>query len=939
MSFLHSVANQIFEEHKDNLHDITVVLPSQRSCIFFLRYLADRSESVVIAPDVLTMDQFIASIAHQEPTEYSKLLLAFIEVARKHIPERCSTLGEFMSWGPIVLNDFNSLDEQLIEPISILTNTARAKILEQWQLHNDREKGELEKKFEKFYESLPKLYDEFISQLKKKKYSTRGLLYRKAAESINTLELTSKKVYFIGFNALTKAEFEVINALVTSGKGEFIGHYDTYYCIHFPNHEAGTFYRKWKEKNLLSPKSQFTDDLLTQQKRITHHRVSGRVQQTKIVAQVIEQLKEQGYGDFKRVAVVLPDENMLFPVLHHLPVVPEGINVTMQLPLEQLPVYQWILSFIKSVEYASRDESKGKFYHRQLKEVLSNALAYSFFEPERIKKLLQDIIDNNLIFVDHKKVNETLCDGDQLLFSPAETPQQLIDAAKALLEIGIAKSPERDMLEREQLFMMREVLAELKDVTAAWPQDFLKLQDLVLFLEAIARSYGISLRGEPVQGLQIMGMLETRLLDFDTIIILSANDGILPKSAFHQSIIPYDIAVAHGLPEHRHQLAIYSYHFYQLIRNAKEIHLISYAPAIGNEQAIPSRFIYQIEWELAAENRKIEFNYIAHILTPKIGNYSSEFHLKKDEAFVRDLSDRLKSKGISPTHLANYIERPRDFYTKYMLGIQDVEEDVAEQADARIKGVAVHNTLKRLYEPFLNSTFPNVEALKVLEAQVDQILDEELHRELPNADWNTGRNFLEKFLIKQMILNQLQIDRNRLTDQTLDTNNLSIAHLEKSFETTLLVPHLGEIKLYGTLDRLERAGNHFHNIDYKTGSAPSNKHFDLENIDFFDKKKRINAGKPLQLLCYLLMVADSLGKNESSYSAALHFIKYKKEQEKFLFKTKTNNWYSFDNFDNFTFKAEDLETYRNIVIRLIEEMLDIHTIENQYLSEIKELNN
>lgn len=929
MSFLRKVAYSIYEDHKNELCDIIVVLPSQRSGIFFLNYLAECTSSATIAPEVLTMDQWMTRIARQEPTDYFTLLLAFLEVARLLVPERCNTLSEFMAWGPIVLSDFNSLDEQLIDPKSILSNTARAKILEQWQPETNRQKGELEKKFEKFYESLPKLYEAFTHHLISKKYITKGLLYRKAADLVTKESLPGRKVYFAGFNALTRAEYEMISKLVTSGKAEFIGDYDAYYCTHFPYHEAGTFYRKWKDKGILSAKTSFTNDLLTQQKSITHHRIAGRVHQTQVLASLIQKLKEDGKTDFRRVAVVLPDENMLFPLLQQLPEVSEGINVTMQLPLEKLQVYQWIISFIKLLENASRDTSPGRFHHRQLTEVVSNALANTFFEADRIKNLLREIAENNLIYIDHSMVNHFLFDGKSTLFAPVHTPLQLLGSALALVDLSIEKAPDSDILTSEQLYMMRELLTNLKGVTAEWPEDFLKLQDLVHFIEATAKKYGISLRGEPVQGLQIMGMLETRLLDFDTVFILSANDGILPKTIEYQSIIPYDIAVAHGLPEHRHQLAVYSYHFYQLLKNAKEIHLLSYTSATGTEQSIPSRYIYQLEWELASENPKITFTYQPYILSLKSTHYSIDFQLKKDISFVRDLSERLTSGGISPTHLANYIERPKDFYLRYLLGIRD-EEEVMEQADDRIKGNIVHKTLKRLYEPYLNS-FPDAKTLKASEALADRILEEELHAELPNADWNTGRNYLEKFLTKQMIVNQLQIDLNRLYSRHYDFENPQIIYLEESFETILNVPDLGEVKLYGTVDRLEKDIRNYHIIDYKTGSVPSNKHFDLSNIDFSDKKKRIKAGKPLQLICYMLMVADSFGNENTTYTASLHFLRHKKDNEKFLFKMKSNNQFSFGHADSFRFSKEELETYRAIIIDLILEMLDIHTIENQIL--------
>lgn len=932
MSFLRSVAANIFDEHRDHLQDLTVVLPSQRSCLFFLKYLAEMAHTAVISPDVLTMEQFATRIAGQEPTEYSKLLLALMEAARQHAPERCTSLSEFMSWGPIVLNDFNALDEHLIDPTLILTNTARAKILEQWQVQPNIEKGELERKFEAFYESLPKLYTAFVELLLQKKFTTRGLVYRKATERVYEQMRAGNKVYFIGFNALTKAEYELIAKLLNAQYAEFIGDFDQYYCTHVSNHEAGTFYRKWKEKGILSVKSFITNDLLTKEKNIYHHLVTGRAHQTQILSQLIEQKKENGVSDFRRVAVVLPDETMLFPILHHLPKMQDGINVTMQMPLDKLPVYQWIVSFIKAIEFVSRSESKGQFYYRHIKDVLSHPISFSFFDTTKIYKLLQEITENNLIFISHSKVNEALFDSSSSLFAPVISPQELIDKTLSIIELGIKRVNRNDVLQAEQLFMVQEVFSELKEVVAGLSSDFLKLQDLGLFMDSTAAAYGISLRGEPVQGLQIMGMLETRLLDFDTVFVLSANDDVLPKSSVYQSVIPYDIAVAHGLPEHRHQQAVYSYHFYQLLRNSKEIHLLSYLPVAGTQLAIPSRYTYQLAWELAAENPAIRYADIHHSLTPKVSSQSFDFQIKKDKPFVRDVIQKLKIKGLSPTHLANYIERPKDFYTHYILGLQD-EDEVVEQADARIKGNAVHNTLKRLYKPFLNKEFPSADELEEMEPLIDPILEEELHNELPNADWSSGRNYLEKFLTRQMILNQLQLDKNRLKSNHLIKKHSSIVYLENPFKTHLNVPEIGEIKLYGIVDRIEKNGRHYHIIDYKTGAAPANKHFDLTGIDFFDKEKRKKAGKPLQLMCYMLMVADSLGAEDAVFSASLHFIKVKKDNEKYIFKQRNGNNYSFEDLTLITHSKEELETYRAVVIDLIQEIIDLETPENQIFGE------
>ncbi len=937
MTFLKEKVSELYNRHPDDLHDIVIVLPSQRSILFFLTYLAEICPKTAIAPDVMTMDQFVSRIAGSEITEYSKLLLALLKVARNRVPDRCTSLSEFMSWGPMLLQDFSAIDDHLIDPGQILTNTTRAKLLEQWQPNADARKGPLEEKFEKFYEALNDLYCDFKTYLEQNAFNTRGSIRREASKRIRTHQnLPGCKVYFLGFNALTGSELDIVIHLVKSGKAEYIGDFDSYYCTRFPSHEAGTFYRKLSKHGILSENSSMSDSLSTDQKSIVHHCVSGRIEQTNVLAGLIRSMQKHGRMDFTRVAVVLPDETMLFPLLNHLPKINGGINVTIQLPLESLPFFQWLLSYVGAVEFAGRNKEKGGFYYRHLIEIFGNPLSYRFFDFHKVNNLLFRIRQDNIIFLSSEEIRDQLGITDTEHFRLCSTSVELIRSAGSLVGLGICKSSSLPLFELEQLHMLREVLNELTENVTEWPEDFIGMKEVPVFLKGMATSYGLSLTGEPVEGLQVMGMLETRLLDFDTVFILSSNDNILPKNSDFSSIIPYDVALAHGLPEHRQQQAVLSYHFYQLVRNAKEVHLISFEPTLGTDHSMPSRFIYQCKWELARYNTKIDFREVNYTQPIAESRHPGDFRLKKDAQFQSDLRSILSKKGISPTDLANYIERPKDFYMRYLLGIRDSEE-VVEDLDSRIAGTVIHETLKELYLPFVNRSFPSRNELLELRQNAESVLTRNLAKNFPHIDWSVGKSYLNKRIAHQMVINQINSDLKRSQESADSLNGRTIRFLEHRMETFIGKNTESSVKLHGVLDRVDEESGLYHIIDYKTGKIFQNQpaHYDLSNIDFFDKEKRVRAGKPLQLICYMIMLAGQVGNASHHFAALLSFIRYRGGSEKYLFKYKSGSRFDLNNKDSYCFNPEDVEQCKDIVVAILNEMLDIDHPENQYLVELK----
>lgn len=936
MDFLRDKALEILNSHSDHLHEIIVVVPSMRAIMFFAQHMSGRAHVATIAPDVMTMDQFMCRMAGGEVTDHSKLLITLLNVARQRVPERCTSLSEFMSWGPLLLNDFNAIDEHLISPSHILNNTARARILEQWHPDSIPQKGPLEKKFEKFYDALYDIYTDFIRALNEFNYYTRGLIYRIASEKAEKNQsFFAKKVYFLGFNALTGSEEYLVRKLIEAGKAELIGDFDEYYTTIYPFHEAGTFFRKLNKSNLLSDKTVLTKSLSEDPKFIVNHSVTGKIEQTYVLAHIIKSLQSGGYSDFNNVAVVLPDDSMLFPLLNHLPKIDSGINVTMQLPLDKLPVFQWIVSYIKALEFASRKDNSYFFYYLHIREIFGNALSNRFFDFHKINDLLQHISRNNLIFLTEEMIRDKAGITEENLFKIVSSPAELFSSARSLVELGIKRSDALTLFESEQLYMIREVLNEIEDQAVSWPSDFFTLREIPFFLEGIASSYGISLKGEPVQGLQVMGMLETRLLNFDVVIVLSSNEDLFPKNNEYHSIIPYDIAREYGLPEFRHHQAVISYHFFQLLRNSNEIHLVSYQPAVGTDQQLPSRFIYQCKWELARHNPNITFKEINYSQPLRINRHQGVFALKKDVRFRSSLIRKLTEVGISPTDLANYIERPKDFYTRYLLGIKETE-DVVEDLDSRISGTVIHEILKELYSPFLNERFPSKDALLALRERAEYAMDHHLTHKYPQIDWNKGKNYLSKFIANQMVLNQINSDLVRIKNNEKTMADRVIRFLEHRME--MFLPQILDkpVKLYGVIDRVEEQDGIYHIIDYKTGKydISTKSKYDLSKIDFLDAKSRVHAGKSLQLICYMLMLADNLGEGDYNFMASLNFLRYKGNIEQYLYDSE-NAKNTARKDDLKLFNSANLNVFRNWVIDLIREMLDIEM--HPYLNELSDI--
>lgn len=915
MKFLEYIADLLVSEHNGKLINLLIVVPTQRARVYLLRNLAEKSENPTIAPHIMTMDQWMSKVAALEVASPVRLYAELFQVGKKCLNQRCKNLTDFLSWGPQVVRDFDAIDQQLINPKSILTNTARAKSLEYWE--PNRHKGHLEQIFEEFYNSLPALYEEFKNRLQSSNLATRGMVYRKAAELIDTYTSAEEKIYFIGFNALTKSEYKVIKTLVDQNKAELISDFDTYYTTETANHEAGRFYNLLVNKRLLSEKSILTDHLLKTSKKITHHRISGKTHQVDIVAQIVQRLKERKIEDFREVAIVLPDESMLFPLLHHLPSVDSGINVTMNIPLIKAPVFQWLTKFLRATDFAA--QNGGKYYFRHLQSILTDGVAQLIFSNTSISQFLEKINQENRIFIEAHALNSVLLPNTKELFKDLIRPSEILSIALEIFEQAFHHLSNLHIFEAEQISLIRKFLQELNETLNAFQTESLCNKEVLYLMEEAAEPYGINLLGEPLEGIQIMGMLETRLLDFQHVILLSANDDIIPGNPSYQSIIPYDIAVAYELPEFRYQQAIKSYHYYRLLQRAEEIHLLSYSPASGSEEGTPSRFIYQIQWELCEKNKNIQFSEENHNQFIRTTPHPGIFIIEKDEFFIKELKQKLFEKGITPSHLANYLERPESFYTSYLLELREYEE-IEEDANVKITGNIVHDTLQKLYSPYLNQILTQ-NVLKNMMGNAEAVLQSCLEEKYGFMDWNKGKNFLASKIILQMIKNQIQLDLETVQN---NKNEIVILHLEEQFSCQISIPSInGYVRLYGKIDRIQSENNLIRIIDYKTGSVKQNvQKLNLNNLQ--NEKKRSKSGKEVQLLSYLIMVLKNEHfRGKSYFSASLNFLRNSKGISVPLSEEK-----------NECFNADMIESCEIYIRSILREMLTIEGEEFRFLKSL-----
>lgn len=875
MFFLEKIADEVLNQFEGKLGDIAIVFPSRRAGLFFKKIIKEKLNAISWEPKITTIEDFVFELNDLELIDNITLLFEFYEVYKKTEIQEQESFDQFVSWASSLLQDFEELDKHLTDAEALFGYLSETKALEQWNV-NGEALSDLQEKYLQFWQLMGKFYFALKKRLLKNKMAYPGLAFRHLVEQLDFIlpDLEYEQIIFVGFSALNKSEERIFEKFVDAKKAKIYWDTDNYY-IKDKTQEAGKKMRNYAKNKHFGNFNWVFDDLSSKEKEVEIIGVPNNIGQAKLAGHLIENqiLKAE---DLPNTAVVLADENLLFPVLSALPEKVKNLNITMGYPFDHTPLFN-LIKAIFNLQQNARDlalSSKRKtisFHYKDIFNVLSHAYV-SYLHPNAFEnlRLIQKIQKSNRTLLSSSQLTKFIQavfqdakDHQNLdyLFEVWKNPSHALQQLELITEFLQAKSKElfeqknqhkknrknsKDAVVAESLFALMSVLKRVRNLN----ETYFNLQDLDTFqrlVQDLLIKETIPFVGEPLKGLQVMGMLETRVLDFENVILLSVNEGILPVGRTQNTFIPLDIKSKFGIPTHQEKDAIAAYHFYRLSQRAKKIFYVynTEADVLGGGEK--SRFLLQMEYELPIANPEAKIkSYFAQLNLKENLVLERKIKIEKTEAVLKKLNERLTEKGVSATMLNDFIRCELRFYFKYIAEII-APENTLETIDAAIMGTILHGVLEAIYLPYLNKTIGEKEILE-MQKVAPIVLKEQLEKQYQDGDASNGKNYLIVEICGHYIQKFLEKEK-----ELLEAKSLKIKGLEQKIEVNYPIEIKNEKKnilIKGTIDRVDEFENQLRLIDYKTGSF-NPRDITVKELEIITEDKK--HAKALQLMYYAFL--------------------------------------------------------------------------------------
>ena len=840
ITFLDQLAHQFVST---DLNRACFVFPTRRAAYIFKRSLINHSSKTLLLPDIFGIRDFISTVSPLPIAEPLPLLLTLYNVYSKH--DKNLPLEKFIPWGEIILHDFNEIDLQLINAKKLfqriydlkaieeefsIEEEERKQVAEFWQLFSNKEITPLQQTFLSNWEILPKVYDEFKQSLLEKKFIYEGMAYRSLAENPqqHSQLIYWDKIVFAGFYALSNAEEKIISYLQAQNKAEVFWDVDEYY-FDDKNQEAGKYLRKNK---LLDKDFKWKSDSFNSIPKNIY--ITGapllEAQAKWLGVQLEIDLKKPGFKP-QATAIVLPDEQLLIPVLNALPPQLKELNVTMGYPVKQNSIYSLLMLYLQLHSTSKESNAADTFFRSQLQVLIQHPLVKT-----KDAALINLINGSDSLYLSAS----SLTTHDQLLqlfFKPVKMPADLTAALISIAEL-ISRKEEESFNRQAAEFVLDELTKFNVHILPYYPG--LNETVVIRLLSDFLRTLRISFTGEPLTGVQIMGFLETRVLDFERVYILSMNEDQLPKASRSNSYIPYSLRKSFGLPVQEDQDAVYAYHFYRLLQRSNEIHLIYNTEVKSPAGREKSRYLLQLAMEAEKKsNGNVRVHY-QDVNLPVHAIKEAPIEIKKSEDILALMSARYltkgnDAKGFSPTALIDYNWCTLRFYYKHIAGIREPLEDKTELSQD-VFGNIFHEAMRMLYN---EQTILEPSGFKSLKEKINEKADAALLK-IFKRKITGGNDYLLFGIIKELLSKILLTDEKELP--------VKIISLEQEYSAELNVPGTGNILLRGKLDRVDEKEGIVRIIDYKTGSYKIGGKELMENIF-----RELDYKAGFQLMFYALM--------------------------------------------------------------------------------------
>ena len=876
-SFLHEVAADLYGRYGDDLSSLSVMFPSRRARLFFVDALTRVAERPLWQPRWTTVDELMGEISGLQCVERVRLITELYRVYSEFHDE---PFDKFYFWGELLLSDFDTIDKYLIDAGMLLRNLADIKEIETdvsyltpeqlrivsfWATFGDRKDLSLEKRrFLAVWETLGPIYRRFRERLAQLGIAYTGMMHRAAVERIEAGDFAfpePRRFAVAGFNALSACEKRLFRFLFTAAQTDFYWDYDDYY-VRSSEQEAGMFVRD--NLRMFPPRASVAHDGMSRPKRIESVAAVSDAVQCKHVASILRGIAAGGELD-KRTAIVLTDENLLLPLLYALPPETGRVNVTMGFPLKQSLAYTFVERLLELQSGRRRRNGEWVFYHAHTEGMLAHPYVVGE-DPDRIGALLTEIRRERRITIAASVLAATPL--LERIFRAEEDWRALSDYRLDVVGGGAATAyGGEDARERtEFLAVVAEQITRLRNSLDACGID-LTVPIYASLLRRHFQTLRIPFEGEPLEGLQVMGILETRNLDFENVIVLSMDDDNFPGShTVQSSFIPYGLCAAYGLPTPEHHEGVYAYYFYRLIQRASNVWMLYCSQADEKSTGEPSRYIRQLDYESHFEVRKTEVGVDVNL--PADEPLEVEKCGEAASRLARFL-DAEHPVPLSPTAFFRYVACPLRFYFYSVAGLA-VRDEVADEVDAPMFGTILHGAMQRLYAPLVGALHPG-EALWALarsgeaERAVVAAVNEHYLRDAAAtpADY-TGNLLLVKSIVTRYI-------RDGILPYDAARDGFTVRGVERRVEC--LFPFdpsdpSRRVLFAGTADRIDALDDGtLRVVDYKTGAPAA----DFDGVEaLFGPEARRQKPHILQTLLYAMMLRRAEG---CDVEPALYYVR------------------------------------------------------------------
>lgn len=848
MQFLQNIISELLENHQD-LSALDIVLPGKRPMVFIKRILQEKQYQGLL-PNFVTIDELIAELSENVEIKGIALWLFSFRIYNKI--DSSEDFSGFLKWFPTLQKDWDDMMKFSDDDQKILLWMLDEERIKNWG-ENLGDDDNPRKRNLNFWRKMNEFLPLLKSELQKENLATSGMLYQEAFSKIeNFAKQTNRQFVFCGFNALSRVEEQLVRQLLQWNRAETYFQADQYY-IDDERQESGKFLRetlKWKEFND-SRDFKWIENQFNQPKNIKTYEVSGNIVQAKFLPEILKKIPK---NELSETALVLLDENLLPAVLDSLNVV-ESVNITMGFPLKNLS----FSNAIKKLFYLQKQQEKksSSYYYADVLPILEE-LPNDEKDSEVIRNFIFAIEERNIVYISKTLLQELLGNLSyfQLLQKP-ENSQQFLDLLiKFCYEL---KFKELDDIQYENIALFENVFKIIKNQLLPYQID-VKIETLEVLINQLVNSESIDFVGEPLAGFQIMGLLETRLLNFKNVILLSVNEGKLPLGNTQNTYIPFDVRKNFGLNTFLENDSIYAYHFYRLIQNSENVHLLYNALSSGVNTGEKSRFITQLEME---SPHKIE-----HVIIENSSEPIAQELMKidKNEEVMRLLNEW--KKRVSPSHLVTYLYNPIDFYLNNLLKTRETNE-IEEELSQRNYGNLVHYALQYLHEP-IKGKILSVNDLEHLLQQTDLAIDFAIEKLKHQQEfYERGMNYIHKEIAKRVVRNIVEYD----LELVKNGSALEILDLEQEINCDFFLDENqnDKISFYGFIDRIDRLDGITRVIDYKTAKPKKltvnlgkNKEEKLPELFFNDDYKQA-----LQLSIYKYCIKNVSHINPDNIETAI----------------------------------------------------------------------